>query len=124
MSDNFKTQIDISLIGDENGFPNGTGGRCEIEWKCEFDLGNSSKNPMEPQFFGIKGMIITVPDQKLVFESNFYDSDTDEEWEKEVTIDLSDITIEDDLGECTISGFCLLPVELEIHKGKAKLKFS
>lgn len=119
----FTTLVDISIEGDENGFPNGSGGRAEIKWKCEFVLGDKSDSPLSPQFFGIKGMVITVPDQSVSFISTFYNEETDEETEKEVTIELKNVKVHNDLGSCTIDSFNLLPVELKIHKDNYELMF-
>ena len=123
--DGFTTEIDVSITGDQNGFPNGSGGRANIKWKCEFQLGESKGSTnLAPKFFGIKGMIITVPEQEITFMSSFYDEETDEETEKEVTLSLKDVKVNNDLGQCNIAEFELLPVELEVYKDKFELRFS
>lgn len=119
----FETEVTINIVGDSKGFPNGQGGLAIVKWKCEFELGSKSANG-EIKFFGIKAMLLSCPDQTITFNSYFYEELTDEESEKEVAIKLEDVKINNDLGDCSLDKFQLLPVELIIYKDNAELSFA
>jgi len=101
----FKTEIDIIEKSSK-----GVTIRSMIEWKCEFKIGNRSNDDLNPDFFGIEGMIITVPDQTIRISED-----------REISI--KNVRIDKDLGTCTIDDFCLLPVELYVDNEDSTLFF-
>lgn len=121
---NFKTEVDVSIIwnGLAKGYAMGQGGKCVIEWTGDLELGATGPED-KPTFFGIKSIKLEAPDQTLKFKSFFFNEDTEEETQKEVTIEVKNIKINKDLGECNLDDFKLLPTELIIHGNSAELCF-
>lgn len=103
----FKTKIQLDIIGDAFGVKAGSG-EIELTWNLELEM----------REYGVKGFVVSVPDQAVNCEVERYDEETDEEITETETIELKDVKVELD----EIKGM-VVPIRLELWQGRAKLEF-
>ena len=77
----FKTKVIVDIC-DSFGIYRGDG-ECEIEWELDFEL----------RSYGVKDLSITVPKQTITTTITIYDDGTDEDIEKEITVNLEDVEV-------------------------------
>ena len=107
----FETEVDISFESNHDQY--GNGGKGKVKWKLDF----------EARSWGISSLIIIVPEQKITFDSWFYDEETDEETQKEVTFELKESKIYQGNHISKIDGLTITPERLVFHNGKSELVF-
>ena len=107
----FESQIDVSYYALPEGVEFTTQ-KIIIKWNLDIDIRN----------WGINDISIGVPDQPivLIFEKWNEETDSWEEFEKE--IELQNIEVDLD-NEFELGNIAVCPVELDIMKDKAILRF-
>jgi len=108
----FRTMIEIVFVGDTKK-ESRLKGMGLLEWTCDFELGNRAAPRKEPDFFGIEKVRLAVPNQSITFTCSIYDNDTGEATDKEITIDIKDVIVQDKIEDCKISELYISPVRLE-----------
>lgn len=100
--------VDLDIIGSSNA--EAGGGSCSIKWTLELEI----------RSYGIKDIMIRVPDQTITTSVWRYDEETDEEYPEDITIELKDVKVENDSSMTHGETF---PKKVEIYQGKATVEF-
>lgn len=103
----FKTQVDLDLtINRPDNFEIETK-KMNLRWNAEFEM----------RSYGVKSVIITVPDQQVSLDIRVWGDD--EDTFETLTLDIKDVIIERQNEGLEF----LIPQTLEFFKGKWKLVF-
>lgn len=90
------------------------GGSAEVEIKWSLI--------MEIYSDGVQGFEIEVPNQDVMAMVSMYNQEKDEEYEKEMKIEIRDVSTEC-WGNSTVRNMQVYPKNLEVYKGKYTLIF-
>lgn len=102
----FKTQVDLDLFLEGYDNHDVDTKKVNIRWNLEFDM----------RSYGVKDMVITVPDQKINVSLTLWGDE--EDTYKEITLDVKDVIVERDFVYSS-----LMPSSLEFSGGKWRLVF-
>lgn len=103
---NFKTRVDLDIMLDRKDNHDVLTKHVNLRWNAELEM----------RSYGIKSVIITVPDQTITLDVNVWGDEDDTQ--EELTLDIKDVLIEHNGSLET-----LIPSSLEFYKGKWKLVF-
>lgn len=103
----FKTQVDLDLMLDDQGDHDVLTKHVNLRWNLELEM----------RQYGVKSLIVTVPGQTFTVSLNIW-GENDGDTEKEIVIDVKDVSVENDSDLNS-----LVPHTLVFYKNKWKLVF-